>query len=319
VAIVMLGKPLAAWSIVLLLGYPTRVALAVAVALAQIGEFSFILVALGRSLEIVPPAMTSVVVATAIVSISLNPLFYRLIDPLEAWASRRPRLGRWLRLSPRPNGTSPASRGEDQADESSRDKGRHQAVVVGYGPVGQTLCRLLRSNEIEPTVIEMNLETVQRLRGEGIAAVYGDASHQETLQSAGIDGAETLILSASGLRNAREIIRLARDVNPDVQVLVRAGYLKETPELEKAGADSVFSGEGEVALAMTESVLRDLGATAEQIDRERERVREDLFGILSTKAQDLPLLSETAEAAPVANVPDDQPAAAVEERAAEDN
>jgi CPA2 family monovalent cation:H+ antiporter-2 len=270
-------------------------------ALAQIGEFSFILVHLGRDLDIVPPAVTSVVVAAAIVSISLNPLLYRLVDPLEAWAARRPGLARWFAR----NTAAAAGKASPTGDESLHDESRHQAVVVGYGPVGQTLCRLLRSNDIEPTVIEMNLETVQRLRNEGIAAIYGDAGHLETLQSAGIDKAETLILSASGLRNAREIIRLARDRNPDVRVLVRAGYLRETPELEKAGADSVFSGEGEVALAMTESVLRDLGAIPEQIDRERERVREDLFGILSTKANDLPLLSETVEAGPA-----DRPAVA---------
>src|SRR5262249_32364677 len=88
----------------------------------------------------------------------------------------------------------------------------------------------------------------------------------------------TLILSASGLRNAEEIIRLARELNPKVRVLVRAAYLRELPALREAGADGVFAGEGEVALAMTESVLRELGAVPEQIDRERERVRADLFG-----------------------------------------
>jgi CPA2 family monovalent cation:H+ antiporter-2 len=89
--------------------------------------------------------------------------------------------------------------------------------------------------------------------------------------------AATLILSASGLRNAGEIIRLARGLNPGARVLVRCTYLRELPALRKAGADGVFSGEGEVALAMAESVLRELGAVPEQIDRERERVRAELF------------------------------------------
>ena len=143
---------------------------------------------------------------------------------------------------------------------------------------GPHLSRLLRDNEVEPTIIEMNLETVHRLSQEGLPAVYGDAAHRDTLKAAGTDRATTLLLSASGLRNAAEIIRLARELNPKIRVLVRCSYLRELPGLRKAGADAVCSGEGEVALAMTEFVLRELGAIREQIDRERERVRADLFG-----------------------------------------
>src|SRR5262249_29635561 len=150
---------------------------------------------------------------------------------------------------------------------------RYRAVVVGYGPVGRTLVRLLRENGIEPTVIEMNIETVRRLRAQGVRAVYGDAAHRETLQEAGADRAGSLFLTASGLTAAGEVVRLARELNPEVRVLARSAYLRERPELFKAGADIVVAGEGEVALAMAESVLRELGATPDQIDRERDRVR----------------------------------------------
>ncbi|HYT87607.1 MAG TPA: cation:proton antiporter [Gemmataceae bacterium] len=283
--IVVLGKPLAALGIVLLLGYPVRVALAVAVALAQIGEFSFLLANLGRSLGALPDAATNVLVAAAIVSISINPLLYRLVDPAEAWLARRPRLSRWLsRLA-----TSPSSAVDGRtAGRDSNLTSQHRAVIVGYGPVGRTLSRLLRDNAIEPTIIEMNLETVQRLREERVTAVYGDAGQSETLKAAGLDRAASLILSASGLRNAAEIIRLARELNPKVRILVRCAYLRELPALRKAGADGVFAGEGEVALAMIESVLWELGAIPEQIDRERERVRIDLFGGAITPASEPP-------------------------------
>ncbi len=273
--IVLLGKPLAALGIVLLLGYPVRVAIAVAVALAQIGEFSFILAALGRGLGVLPEAATNALVAAAIVSISLNPLLYRLVDPLEAWAVRRPRLWRLLtRRATSPTLHPSAAPSDSEAELTSR----HRAVIVGYGPIGRTLARLLLENEIVPSVIEMNLETVQRLRAEKVQAVYGDAGHKETLKAAGVDRSATLILSASGLHNAEEIIRLARELNPKVRVLVRSAYLRERQSLNKAGADEVISEEGEVALAMTESILRKLGAVPEQIDRERERVRAELFG-----------------------------------------
>ncbi|AMV25077.1 Inner membrane protein YbaL [Gemmata sp. SH-PL17] len=270
-AVVMIGKPLAAIGIVLLLGYPVRIAIAVAVALGQIGEFSFILAALGTKLKVLPDEATSALVAAAIVSISVNPLLYRAVGPIEAWAAARPRL--WHLLNSRrrgPGGTNPVL--PEESDP------RYRAVVIGYGPVGRTLARLLKENGIVPTIIEMNLETVRRLRSEGIAAVYGDAARQDTLKEAGLDQAGSLILSASGLKGAEEVVRLARELNPAIRVLARSAYLRERADLRKAGADEVFAGEGEVALAMTESVLRELGAAPEQIDRERERVRTDLFG-----------------------------------------
>lgn len=269
--VILLGKPLAALGIVLLLRYPPRVGLAVAVALAQIGEFSFMLALLGNQLGVLPAPATNTLVAAAILSITLAPLLYRLVNPVEAWASRRPRLWAWLNA--RAQARLPS---EPVGWTQSRDA-RYRAVVVGYGPVGRTVTRLLRENEIEPTVIELNLETVRRLREEGVSAVYGDANHRDTLQSAGVDRAVSLILSASGLHGSEEVIRLARELNPDIRVLARSSYVRELPALRRAGAEAVFSGEGEVALALTVAILRDLGATPEQIDRERERVHADLF------------------------------------------
>jgi CPA2 family monovalent cation:H+ antiporter-2 len=154
--------------------------------------------------------------------------------------------------------------------------------------VGRTVCRLLRENGIEPTVIEMNLGTVQQLRAAGTTAVYGDASHRDTLQAAGVGRADNLVLSASRLTGAEEVVRLAREMNPGIRVIARSAYLRERAGLRKAGADEVYAGEGEVALAMTESVLRALGATPDQIDRERDRVRADLFGVASADNRERP-------------------------------
>jgi CPA2 family monovalent cation:H+ antiporter-2 len=273
--VIMLGKPLAALGIVLLLGYPPKVALAVAVALAQIGEFSFILAALGKALGILPDAANNTLVAAAIISITLNPLLYRLVDPVEAWMARRPRLWGWLNARARRMLPPEASPTSDQAPARSS---RHRAVIVGYGPVGQTVTRLLQENDIEPTIVELNRDTVRRLREAGVSAVYGDASHREILQGAGVDSAGSLILSASGMHASAEVIRLARELNPAIRILARTAYVRELPALRQAGAERVFSGEGEVALAVAEAILRDLGATPEQIDQERERVHADLFG-----------------------------------------
>jgi monovalent cation:H+ antiporter-2, CPA2 family len=273
--IILLGKPIAALGIVLLLGYPLRVALAVAVALAQIGEFSFILAILGKDLGLLTDTAMHTVVATAIISITLNPLLYRLIDPVEAWIARHPRL--WGCLTAHTHTLLPptAAGVPDGTPAASPD---HRAVVVGYGPVGQTVTRLLQDNNIAPTIIELNRDTVRCLREAGVSAVYGDASHREILQGAGVDSAGSLILSAAGLQASAEVIRLARVLNPAIRILARAAYVRDSPALHQAGAEYVFSGEGEVALAMTEALLRSLGATPEQIDRERDRVHRDLVG-----------------------------------------
>jgi CPA2 family monovalent cation:H+ antiporter-2 len=155
-------------------------------------------------------------------------------------------------------------------------------VLVGYGPVGRTVARLLKENDVRTTVIDLNLPTVQALKREGVDAIYGDAGNREVLQAAAIDRAGSFVLSASNLPGANEVIRLAKQLNPKIRVLARAVYVNEIAALKSAGADVVFSGEGEVALAFTVAVLDDLGATRDQIDRERERVRRELFGRRTT-------------------------------------
>ncbi|HEY1192364.1 MAG TPA: cation:proton antiporter, partial [Gemmata sp.] len=270
VAVVMLGTPLTACAVVLARGYPVKAALGVGLALAQIGEFSFIVAASGQSLKILPEDATQVLVAVAIGTISVSPLVYRFVGPIERWSMRRPGLWRLLTAHTREQlagAPAPAPGGADPA---------YRAVVVGYGPVGRTVCRLLRENGIEPTVIELNIDTVQGLHAGGASAVYGDATHPDTLKEAGVDRAASLILSSSQLAGGSEVIRAAKELNPDIRVLARSAYVRELHALQEVGSEVVVSGEGEVALALTEAILRRLGATPDQIDRERERVRLDL-------------------------------------------
>jgi CPA2 family monovalent cation:H+ antiporter-2 len=271
-AVVMIGKPLVAFLIVRMLGYPFKIAIAIAVALAQIGEFSFILSSIGTDLGILSPAATNTLVAVSIVSIILNPVLYRMLPHVERWAASHPRLWKWL---------NPPLHGAEGATAAAAKRPvnpSRRAVVVGYGPTGRTVARLLRDNGIEPVVLELNVETVRHLREDGIEAVYGDATKRDTLEAAGVEHASTLILTSAGMGSAAEVIRAARELNPKIQVLARAAYLRDLPDLQKAGADRIFTGEGEVALGLIETILHRLGATAEQIDRERERAHRELFG-----------------------------------------
>jgi CPA2 family monovalent cation:H+ antiporter-2 len=268
-AIVMIGKPLAAIVIVAALGYSSKIGLGVALALAQIGEFSFLLATLGRQVGALPDGAMNPIVAVAIISIMLNPLVYRWVGPIEGFIERHPVL--WRSLNRR------AVRERDSSIAYQEEiSPAHRAVIVGYGPIGQMVARILRQRGIEPTVIEMNIETHRRLRGEGQAVVYGDANQREVLEQAGIAGAASLILSASGTSASTEAVRVAREINPDIHVVARADFLRETELLRRAGAVEVFSGEGEVALAIADSILRQLGATPEQLDEAREQIRSDL-------------------------------------------
>ena len=265
-AVVLIGKPLAAIAIVALLGYRLRIGLGVALVLAQIGEFSFLLAALGRELGALPATAMNPIIAVSILSIIVSPILYRCVDPLDRYVERHPRIWRLL------NRHAAAEKG----NATSHDEARlpiHRAVIVGYGPIGQFVARILRQYGIEPTVIEMNIDTMRTLRAAGYPAVYGDANRREVLEQAGVGGAASLILSASGTAGATEAVRGAREINPGIHVVARADYLSEAGTLRNAGASEVFSGEGEVALAIAGSILRKLGATPEQLDETRERIR----------------------------------------------
>ncbi|RLS82822.1 MAG: sodium:proton exchanger [Planctomycetota bacterium] len=256
VLIVVLVKPAVALAVMRFRGVSPSIAVPVAAALAQIGEFSFILGNLGRDLGIVPAAALEILVAAAIVTITLNPLLYRLADRV-AMSLARSRTGDDdPRADVGPAASTPS----------------HRAIVVGYGPVGSTVTELLLDNSLDPTVIELNLETVRRLLAFGVRAIYGDASRPEVLERAGIARADNLILTSGSGRIDEEIIRHAKRLNPHVCVLARTHTTLEVPRLRRAGAEEAFSGEGEVALALTVRILEGLGASPEQIDRERERV-----------------------------------------------
>jgi CPA2 family monovalent cation:H+ antiporter-2 len=265
-AIVMIGKPVSAIIIVALLGYSSRIGLGVALALAQIGEFSFLLATLGRQLGALDETGMNALIASAILSIMVNPMLYRSVGPLEEFLKRHPRLWRLLNRTSARSTDAPLTFADDKLPA-------YRAVVVGYGPIGQMVVRILSERGISSTIIEMNVDTYRRLNSAGQRAVYGDATQREVLEQAGIAHAASMILSASGSGAATEAVRIAREINPGIHVVARAQFLRETESLRKAGADEVFAGEGEVALAIAGSILRELGATPDQLDEARERIR----------------------------------------------
>jgi monovalent cation:H+ antiporter-2, CPA2 family len=275
--IVVLAKPIAAFVIAALFGYGSKIAISVAIALAQIGEFSLILATVGDQLKILPAGASNLIIATAMISLALNPILYRWTRRLDRALARSPRVWRIFNRSGKLQGI---------VGDVEKTDPVNRTVIVGYGPIGQMVGRLLREEGVQPVLVEMNVDTARRLRNEGYAVVYGDATRPEVLEAAGIRTTRALVISGPTAEQRAEIIRLARKMNPNIRVLVHSSYLRDVPIMRDAGADGVFSGEGEVALAMIQYILGDLGATPEQIDRERQRVHEEIVRISRADSQE---------------------------------
>lgn len=258
--IVMLGKPLAAFVVVRLLGKPMRLALSVSVALAQIGEFSFILGAMGVHYKVLPSVAGNALIAAAVVSIALNSLLYRCIPGM-------------LRLLERCGIGRSKIATEDRHELVEEDKQR--VIVIGYGPSGRIMCRILVENNIDVAIIEMNIDTVLHLRSQGIKAVYGDARQRDVLTAAGVLHASGLIVSSAGAA-AHEVMEAARALNPEIAVVIHTTFMREAHSLRKGSEAVVFAGECEVAMSMAEHLLRQFGATDEHIEKERRRIHDEL-------------------------------------------
>ena len=270
-AVVLVGKPLAALSVVAALGYSVRTGLVVALGLAQIGEFSFILAELARSHDRLPAAGHNVLVACALVSIALNPLLFGALDSIEQRLRRWPWL--WRVLNARAERVREGVNAQTaQAVADGRPAGP-RVVVVGYGPVGQSVDRALREAGLDTVVIDLNMDTVRALAEEGRLALYGDASHGDLLKQAGLGKAAYLVVTLPHSVNRTPLIAAARHLNPSCRIFVRARYLRERADLEQAGATGACFEEVEAAVALTDRLLRDLGHEEAGIEVERERIR----------------------------------------------
>jgi CPA2 family monovalent cation:H+ antiporter-2 len=268
-AIVMVGKPLAALAIVAVIGYPARTGLVVALGLAQIGEFSFILSEVGRKHGLMTDAGHNLLVASALVSITLNPILFRSIDRLETLLKRWPALWRFLNRRTR-------RREHDMNEKTGQalESGTAPlAVIVGYGPVGQTVDGILRDGGLETVVVDLNMDTIQSLTRGGRAALYGDAFNIEVLHQA-LPRATHLIITLPHSANRNPLIAAAKLINPEIKVFVRARYIAEKQDLTQVGADGAVFEEAEAAVALARLVLFDRGADRETVRRESTRIRQ---------------------------------------------
>ncbi|WP_341922560.1 YbaL family putative K(+) efflux transporter [Polaromonas sp. YR568] len=247
VAVIVVGKSLAAAALVLGFRYPLNTALTVSASLAQIGEFSFILVAMGASLGLLPPEGQSLVLAGALISIALNQLVFKAVEPLQRWILARSPLARKLEARDDPTAELPASTEEKYLSR--------QVVLVGYGRVGRRIAEALTANQLPFVVVEQNREVVERLRAEGLMAVSGDAAEPVVLVQAHIANARMLVIATPDTLNVRQMVNTARTLNPDIEIVVRTHSEAEAKLLESEHAGKIFLGEEELAQSMMRYVL----------------------------------------------------------------
>ncbi len=253
--VILLVKPAVALVIALARGYSLQTGLVVAGGLAQIGEFSFILAETAKSLGLLPQTGHDVLVAAAMGSISLNPWIFNRIQDLEPRLRRNPMIAGWLARAEERRG---ARFNTQVVKEAAKVRWSAQAIVVGYGPVGQQLTALLQEAGLRTVVIETNIETVLELHEQGIRALYGDATQAEILTAAGIAKASWLVLTLPATSPVLSAANTARRLNPEVRIFTRARYLQEEDLFINAGAAEVRFEEAEVAKALGEALLKEM-------------------------------------------------------------
>jgi CPA2 family monovalent cation:H+ antiporter-2 len=268
VLIVMIGKSLGAFFIVLVFRYPVQTALTISASLAQIGEFSFILAALAVSLGLLPVEGQSLIVAGALLSITLNPAAFAASDRLGARIRRHPRL---LDLLERPGGAT------TDLPVIAEEALRGHAILIGYGRVGRVIGEALTEARVPFVVIEQDREKVQSMREQKLPVFYGDASRPGVFEQAHPERAQVLVIATPDPFQARAIVKLARKNNPTLETVVRTHSDAERAWFERDGVGRAIVGEHELARTMARFALESCGVQPATVEA---AVEEDVPGRL---------------------------------------
>ncbi|MBL0937383.1 MAG: cation:proton antiporter [Gemmatimonadaceae bacterium] len=258
VLIILIGKSVAAFALVRLFGYTNHTALTISASLAQIGEFSFILAALSVSLGLLSIESQSLIVAGALLSITLNPFVFRAVDPMSRWLDERYPTRHTDKTAP-PNAVEPVLTAVQAAVR--RHTGEMLAapaghvVIIGSGRVGFPVVRELHAQNIPYRVIEASGDIAERLAAAGYHVVHGDATTLPALREAGLADARLVLVASPDAWQARTVLARAHQLNPGVEVLVRTHSDDERQFLEDMGAARALFAERELAVSMTREAL----------------------------------------------------------------
>ena len=265
-ALIVIGKPLITLLLGLIFPWAARTVLVVAAALSQIGEFSFILGQAGIALGIINQEQYSLILAGALISITLNPLMFRLVTPTENRLKRIPALWKLLDRSVK----------LAKVDE---DHLTGHVVIVGYGRVGRHITNLLGRMDIPFLVVEADSTRIEELTHKGALALYGDAANSEVLTHAGLSHARALVVAGPDESSSELVVAAARDLAPDLPIIARASTTEGVKHLARLGAQHVIHPELEGGLEIVRYTLLQLGFPLHEIYRYKDAVRGDNYDL----------------------------------------
>ncbi|MGE5374297.1 MAG: cation:proton antiporter [Bacteroidota bacterium] len=283
-ALIVLGKPLTTLLMGLIFPWPARTTLVVAASLSQIGEFSFILGQAGIALGLLDQSQYSLILAGAILSITLNPLMFRTIRPTENLLKKSP--GLW-RLLDRQGPPMPLP------VEGIRD----HVVIIGYGRVGHHIVDLLGELEVSHLVVEADSERSEELNQRGIPTLYGDAANSEVLTHADLSHARALVVTGPDEDANALIVTAAHDLAPKLPIIARASSEEGTKHLARLGAQDVIHPELEGGLEILRHTLLQLGFPLAEIFRYTDAVRHDHYDLHINTEEEHRLLHDLVDAA----------------------
>ncbi|GAB6063008.1 cation:proton antiporter domain-containing protein [Deferrisoma palaeochoriense] len=260
------AKALAVAAGVLVAGYPLRIAAAAALALAQIGEFSFVLAQEAASRGVIAPAEAQWLVASTCLTMGVTPWLYRAGGRVAGW---RGRLGRWALV-----------RGPSLEPEDTAPALEDHVVVVGYGVNGRNVVRALEVAGIPYVVVELNPHTVRQERKRGVRILYGDATSPDTLVHAGVERARVVVVAVSDAASTRRIVAQVRRLNPAAHLIVRTRYVLEVPALLRLGAADVIPEEFETSVEIFVRVLRRYLVPRETVEALVAEIRQGAYEML---------------------------------------
>ena len=280
VGAILVGKFITAVGPVLALGYPPRSAVLAGIALAQVGEFGFILAQEGKEVGLLTGEPYQVFLAVSVLTMVVTPFLIQWSPKLARRAEAFQRLHHWFPGQTTAHVTSLSTHHLRIKDH---------VIVVGYGLNGRNLARVLEETEIPYVVLELDGDTVRRESRSGVPIYYGDAANPSVLRQVRIEQARVLVLAMSDPFAARRTVQIARSLNPALHIVVRTRYLKELEELHQLGADEVVPEEFETSIEIFTLVLRTYKMPQDVIVQKAEQVRREGYALL--RRSELPELA----------------------------
>jgi CPA2 family monovalent cation:H+ antiporter-2 len=258
---VVIVKALIIFGVVLLLKYPVRVAVMVGLSLAQVGEFSFIVGEQGFNLNLISPELFNVFISSTIITMVLTPFLFKLAPRIA---------GRSRKLS------------TDKSEEKEIEGMKDHVIIAGFGLNGRNLAHVLKETGIKYIVIEMNPDTVKKEKSKGENIIYGDIGSAEVLKSALVSNAKVLVIAISDRSTSRRALNIAKEINPNIYIVVRTRFMKETDELVKMGAAVVIPEEFETSIQIFRKVLEHFHVPLNVIMQQVNLLRGESYKYLRT-------------------------------------